>query len=451
MKNLIFPFLLISFALVHGQESCLKLCESCPADSSLFEQYEEAPENTEQPICNKIESYCKCYSLARDEWFKAKEEAAAIEARNEAISNGKRQLTLNLLEDCGNSVCEQMLHFESDVFTKGEIANARNASDLSASDTADTTENDSTNAQDRLSKLDGAENLAGLAASMCLGDSSECIVKVSYESNSMKLVAIQKIEKKAEAQATVAAPAANSTKQSVYSTSTAPQETEQVAKPEPKSNSVYAQKPAPKEKRQHFYKGFGLTFGSYDENDFLDYSIDGENAIEDGNFEAGLSFIAKWYFYRAGSFQTGLNAYFRHHSYDEDDWKYIGYSYYYDYSSYLDMEAEYYNITLELPLAIRIGIPIKYFAPFISETFAVRKPIYGWAMVSWYDGGDDTGWKSDFYGASDLEFVDWIGIGFEIAQHFAIEYQMMAVAFRTGNAHLYDTEESFRLNMQFTW
>lgn len=430
MKNLIFPFLLISFALVHGQESCLKLCESCPADSSLFEQYEEAPENTEQPICNKIESYCKCYSLARDEWFKAKEEAAAIEARNEAISNGKKQLTLNLLEDCGNSVCEQMLYFENDVFTKGEIANTRNASDLSASDTADTTENDSTNAQDRLSKLDGAENLAGLAASMCLGDSSECIVKVSYESMSMKLVAIQKVEKpKAEAKAVIAP---------------APQETKQVAKPEPKSNSAYTPKPAPKEKRQHFYKGFGLTFGSYDENDFLDYSVDGDNSIEDGNYEAGLSFIAKWYFYRAGSFQTGLNAYFRHHSYYEDNWKYIG-SYYGGGSRYMDMDAEYFNITLELPLAIRIGIPIKYFAPFISETFAVRKPIYGWA---WVDYGD---WESDFYGASDWEFVDWIGIGFEIAQHFAIEYQMMAVAFRTGNAHLYDTEESFRLNMQFTW
>lgn len=436
MKNLIFPLLLISFALVHGQESCLKLCESCPVDSSLFEQYEEAPKNTEQPICNKIESYCKCYSLARDEWFKAKEEAAAIEAKNEAISNGKKQLTLNLLEDCGNSVCEQMLYFENDVFTKGEIANARNASDLSASDTADTTENDSTNAQDRLSKLDGAEHLAGLAAGMCLGDSSECIVKVSYESNSMKLVAIQKVEKpKAEAKAVIAP---------------APQETKQVPKSEPKSNSAYTPKPAPKEKRQHFYKGFGLTFGSYDENDFLDYSVDGENSIEDGNFEAGLSFIAKWYFYRAGSFQTGLNAYFRHHSYYEDNWKYIGYSYYYDYSYYLDMEAEYYNITLELPLAIRIGIPIKYFAPFISETFAVRKPIYGWAWTE-VDYDYDIGWKGDFYGAADWEFVDWIGIGFEIAQHFAIEYQMMAVAFRTGNAHLYDTEESFRVNMQFTW
>ncbi len=430
---------------------CVELCSPCA-------------DKIEDVSCEKADALCGCAAVL-DSVAKAQEaeaaakaeaeaaEAAAIEARNEAISNGKKQLTLNLLEDCSNSVCEQILYFENDVFTKGEIANTRNASDLSASDTADTTENDSTNAQDRLSKLDGAENLAGLAASMCLDDSSECIVKVSYESKSMKLVAIQKIEKKAEAQATVAAPAANSTKQSVYSTNTAPQETEQVAKPEPKSNSVYAQNPAPKEKRQHFYKGFGLTFGSYDENDFLDYSIDGENAIEDGNFEAGLSFIAKWYFYRAGSFQTGLNAYFRHHSYDEDDWKYIGYSYYYDYSSYLDMEAEYYNITLELPLAIRIGIPIKYFAPFISETFAVRKPIYGWARVNtygWYND-DDIGWKGDFYGAADWEFVDWIGIGFEIAQHFAIEYQMMAVAFRTGNAHLYDTEESFRLNMQFTW
>ncbi len=408
---------------------CVELCTPCA-------------DNIDDASCVKADALCGC-AVVLDSVAKAQEaeaaakaeaeaaEAAAIEARNEAISNGKKQLTLNLLEDCSNSVCEQILYFENDVFTKGEIANARNASDLSASDTADTTENDSTNAQDRLSKLDGAENIAGLAASMCLGDSSECIVKVSYESNSMKLVAIQKVEKpKAEAKAVIAP---------------APQETKQVAKPEPKSNSAYAQKPAPKEKRQHFYKGFGLTFGSYDENDFLDYSIDGENAIEDGNFEAGLSFIAKWYFYRAGSFQTGLNAYFRHHSYYEDNWKYIG-SYYGGGSRYMDMEAEYYNITLELPLAIRIGIPIKYFAPFISETFAVRKPIYGWAWVDEY--GD---WESDFYGAADWEFVDWIGIGFEIAQHFAIEYQMMAVAFRTGNAHLYDLEESFRVNMQFTW
>lgn len=425
---------------------CVELCTPCA-------------DKIEDASCVKADALCGCAAVL-DSVAKAQEieaaakaeaeaaEAAAIEARNEAISNGKRQLTLNLLEDCGNSVCEQMLYFENDVFTKGEIANARNASDLSASDTADTTENDSTNAQDRLSKLDGAENLAGLAAGMCLGDSSECIVKVSYESKSMKLVAIQKVEKpKAEAKAVIA-PAPKKTKLVVK------------PKPEPKSNSAYTPKPAPKEKRQHFYKGFGLTFGSYDENDFLDYSVDGENSIEDGNFEAGLSFIAKWYFYRAGSFQTGLNAYFRHHSYDEDDWKFIGYSYYYDYSYYLDMEAEYYNITLELPLAIRIGFPIKYFAPFISETFAVRKPIYGWAIYGWaqvytydyYHEEDTGGWKSDFYGAEDWEFVDWIGIGFEIAQHFAIEYQMIAAAFRTGNAHLYDdTKESFRVNMQFTW
>lgn len=412
---------------------CVELCTPCA-------------DNVDDASCEKADALCGCAAVL-DSVAKAQEieaaakaqadsaEAAAIEAKNEAIANGKKQLTLNLLEDCSNSVCEQILYFENDVFTKGEIANKKNAGDLNASDTADTTENDSTNAQDRLSKLDGAENLAGLAASMCLGNSSECIVKVSYESNSMKLIAIQKVEKpKAEAKAVIAP---------------APQETKQVAKPEPKSNSAYTPKPAPKGKRQHFYKGFGLTFGSYDENDFLDYSVDGENSIEDGNFEAGLSFIAKWYFYRAGSFQTGLNAYFRHHSYYEDNWKYIGYDYYHYFSPYLDMEAEYYNITLELPLAIRIGIPIKYFAPFISETFAVRKPIYGWARVVGYN--DVLDWKGDFYGASDWEFVDWIGIGFEIAQHFAIEYQMMAVAFRTGNAHLYDTEESFRVNMQFTW
>lgn len=408
---------------------CVELCTPCA-------------DNVDDASCVKADALCGCAAVL-DSVAKSQEaeaaakaeaeaaEAAALEAKNEAISSGKKQLTLDLLEDCGNSVCEQTLYFENDVFTKGEIANARNASDVNVSDSADTAENDSTNAQDRLSKLDGAENLAGLAASMCLGDSSECIVKVSYESNSMKLVAIQKVEKpKAEAKAVIAP---------------APQETKQVAKPEPKSNSVYAQKPAPKEKRQHFYKGFGLTFGSYDENDFLDYSLDGENAIEDGNFEAGLSFIAKWYFYRAGSFQTGLNAYFRHHSYYEDKWKYIGY--------YMDIETEYYNITLELPLAIRIGIPIKYFAPFISETFAVRKPIYGWAKVN-TDGRyyyDDTGWKSDFYGASDWEFVDWIGVGFEVAQHFSLEFQTMLFAERTGSAHLFDPDESFRINMQFTW
>ncbi|MCQ2106706.1 MAG: PorT family protein [Fibrobacter sp.] len=85
MKSFLIPFLLTTFTLAFGQQSeaCKKLCNSCPADTSLFDQYEEAPENTAQPLCNRIESNCGCYAYARNEWLKTK----AQEEPSQSLSN----------------------------------------------------------------------------------------------------------------------------------------------------------------------------------------------------------------------------------------------------------------------------------------------------------------------------------------------------------------------------
>lgn len=433
---------------------CVELCTPCA-------------DNVDEASCVKADALCGCAAVL-DSIAKAQEaaaaakaeaeaaEAAALEAKNEAISSGKKQLTLDLLEGCSGTTCEKLLHFTEGAYTHSEISESSAAPSVPVTDNAAS--------PDKITLLDGAGNLAEIAANICEHASGECIAKISYESTTMKLLSIQKQETASELPQDAAAD--STTVQNQDSLATEASDSTQT----PSENAVSrTSNPSPTTpyyppQRKNFYQGFGLAFGSYDENDFLGYDIPGNNAIADGNFMAGLSYIAKWYFYSAGSIQTGLGVHFRHHSVEDDKFRWLGSLYYYYYDTYMEIEVdyrdtymeievEYFNISLEIPVGIRIGLPFKYFAPFVSNTFYIQKPLYGWGYL-YIDGYGDYTEKDldgDFYGKNDWEFVDWIGIGFEVAQHFSLEFQTMLFAERTGSAHLFDPDESFRINMQFTW
>ncbi len=424
---------------------CVELCTPCA-------------DNVDDASCVKADALCGC-AVVLDSVAKAQEaeaaakaeadaaEAAALEAKNEAISSGKKQLTLDLLEGCGGTTCERTLHFADGAYKFNELVET-------SADTG-SSEADSTAVVDKIALLDGAGNLAEIAANICEHASGECTAKISYEGATMKLLSIQKQETATDLPRDAAAD--STTVQNQDSLATAASDSVPTSSENAVSSSSNPSPATPyyPSAKKYFYQGFGLAFGSYDENDFLGYDIPGDNAIADGNFMAGLSYIARWYFYSAGSIQTGLGIHFRHHSAEDDEFRWLGsrLSYYGRTDTYMEIEVEYCNITLEIPVGIRIGLPFKYFAPFVSNTFYIQKPLYGWGFL-YIDGyGDYTekDLEGDFYDKKDWEFVDWIGFGFEVAQHFSLEFQTMLFAERTGNAHLFDADESFRINMQFTW
>lgn len=218
---------------------------------------------------------------------------------------------------------------------------------------------------------------------------------------------------------------------------------------------------APTKSGDNFYWGIGLVVGSLDENDFLENHIDGANEmVGDFNMEAGISFLFRWYFYSAGSFQFGLSALYRHHDYMHTNGQYLGeisnsfFGTSYE-TLFVDLWAEYHELLAEIPLSLRIGIPIvKFFAPFADLTFSVRKPIYGWntADINGWRVDETFNWDGDFYSEEDWEFLLWLGPGIEFTKHFSVEILFMLIDAKSGIGHNYaDENDSFRLNLQFAW
>lgn len=433
---------------------CVELCTPCA-------------DKTEDATCAKVDSICGC-TVILDSLAKAQEaaaaakaeaeaaEAEALEAKNEAISNGKKQLTLDLLEGCSETTCEKLLHFTEGAYTHSEISESSAAPSVPVTDNAAS--------PDKITLLEDAGSLAEIAANICEHASGECIAKISYESTTMKLLSIQKQETASELPQDAAADSA-----AVLQTEEQPTtQTEKIAQPEqPEQPQGNDQKAAPANPNQkNLYKGVALSYGYFIERDYLRLGIhgyDGEN-----NYDGAITWLMRWYFYSAGSLQAGLGVSYHHAEYDSDKYKFLGNIDYYDYdwyygsfdydrseSVYLSIDGEEHTISLEIPLTLRLGIPFaKGFAPYASGTFMVRKPIYGWADVDvddWWFTEDDTGMKSDFYSDEDWEFVGWLGFGVEFTRHFSVEYQMMLFSTSTGIGHEYYPEDSWRVNLQFAW
>ena len=219
-----------------------------------------------------------------------------------------------------------------------------------------------------------------------------------------------------------------------------------VPKQESKPNNLVPKNPQkPKnlkenknEKEKTFYSGISLNIGSLDrESYFEDFDEDEDGLI------GGIGYLARWYFYSAGSFQLGINALVESVTLAEAEY------------SYLDFNVDQISLVAEIPIELRFGIPLdKYFAPFVSFSLNARKYIYGWFEYemenSWlYNDATEDG----FYKSSDIDLLFFLGIGIEFTKHFAIQYQWLieGTGWRSDYGFDYDEEYTNRFSMDFAF
>lgn len=428
-------FLLVAIAATSlwANSMCVELCVPCTENNDA--------------TCEKVQSLCDCPAIidslkaaevAAAEASKAAEEAAAAKA--EAIAASKKQLTLNLLEGCGANVCEKNLYFIDEVFQKSESIE----SEASASDV------------DKISLLDAAENLGNTAVSICSGTSGDCTVKLSYESTTMKLVSVQKIEK-----TDVATTAADSDTESQEIPQTVKtEEVEKESTPKTESSSIYDQYPWLKVDGKQWRLGFSLNYGMGDEVDFWRVKgLSSKNTDEGLSLDAGLGFVFRWYFTPFLSFQTGLSVFFYYVNIYDENFREVQVIYTNNWGNSqtarenIEVDADSWNISSELPLTIRLGIPLGFLQPYASFTHTFRKPYFGstWMDIEGYYCYKELGSNSGTYAPSDWEFEGWFGIGLELNRFISAEFQWMLYSKVIESERGHKNENYWRTSLQFVW
>ena len=191
-------------------------------------------------------------------------------------------------------------------------------------------------------------------------------------------------------------------------------------------------------KEKTFYSGISLNIGDVDRQSYFEDFDENEDGII-----GGIGYLARWYFYSAGSFQLGINALVESVTMAEAEY------------SYLDFNVDQISLVAEIPIELRFGIPLdEYFAPFVSFSLNARKYIYGWFKYemenSWlYNDATEDG----FYESGDIDFLYFLGIGIEITKHFAIQYQWLisGIGWRSGYDFNYDEDCTNRFSMDFAF
>lgn len=191
-------------------------------------------------------------------------------------------------------------------------------------------------------------------------------------------------------------------------------------------------------KEKTFYSGISLNIGDVDRQSYFEDFDENEDGII-----GGIGYLARWYFYSAGSFQLGINALVESVTLAEAEY------------SYLDFNVDQINLIAEIPVEVRFGIPLsEYFAPFVSFSLNARKYIYGWFKYemenSWlYNDATEDG----FYESGDIDFLYFLGIGIEITKHFAIQYQWLisGIGWRSGYEFDYDEDVTNRFSLDFAF
>lgn len=219
-------------------------------------------------------------------------------------------------------------------------------------------------------------------------------------------------------------------------------------------------KKAAKEKKdeQIFYKGVslygGMLQGEYEE-DFgrLEYSWDGDG------MKFGLGFLLRWYFYKWGSFQTGLNV----------SYTYIDLGEAYDYSNFYGLVdyvlggsvgLSFHDISAEIPLQLRLGVPVFY----LTFLFDIQKPIWNRTTAEfegYYSGSSYRYLESDesystFRGIDVWSFYGFFGYGFEFTRHFTVEALFGVFQASTSDDYLLermlvDDALTWRVKMDIAW
>lgn len=212
----------------------------------------------------------------------------------------------------------------------------------------------------------------------------------------------------------------------------------QTPQPPPTNKPLKPKNLKENKKEKTFYSGISLNIGDVDRQSYFEDFDENEDGII-----GGIGYLARWYFYSAGSFQLGINALVESVTLAEAEY------------SYLDFNVDQINLIAEIPVEVRFGIPLsEYFAPFVSFSLNARKYIYGWFEYemenSWlYNDATEDG----FYESGDIDLLNFLGVGIEITKHFAIQYQWLisGIGWRSGYDFNYDEDFTNRFSMDFAF
>lgn len=493
MKKMVFIIVWLSVAITFANPMCASFCMECK-------------EKKEDATCAKIDSTCSCVAVLdsirlEEERKAAEQERLRLEAERKLILKKTQiqKITDVLVDSCQNSFCAFEIFVEADTLKKMAKTKLPMAKDsleryLKQNIEANSTGDSSTvqpqeeqvlppmNEQckefcamcpaDSISKIKDTSQVA-----MCtkIEEQCQCVLQAELAKKAEEKLAAEK--KAAMEQKLLYLENAKKTAEKIYGhcnevskcstlvtlrkknldvvefrnipvkkVETPIPVVKPVPKQESKPNNLVPKNPQkPKnlkenksEKEKTFYSGISLNIGSLDrESYFEDFDEDEDGLI------GGIGYLARWYFYSAGSFQLGINALVESVTLAEAEY------------SYLDFNVDQISLVAEIPIELRFGIPLdEYFAPFVSFSLNARKYIYGWFEYemenSWlYNDATEDG----FYEGSDIDLLFFFGIGIEISKHFAIQYQWLieGTGWRSGYEFDYDEEYTNRFSMDFAF
>lgn len=491
MKKTVFIIVWLSVAITFANPMCASFCMECK-------------EKKEDATCAKIDSTCSCVAVLdsirlEEERKAAEQERLRLEAERKLILKKTQiqKITDVLVDSCQNSFCAFEIFVEADTLKKMESTKLPMAKDslerylkqnIEANSTGDSSTAQPQEEQvlppmneqckefcamcpaDSISKIKDTSQVA-----MCtkIEEQCQCVLQAELAKKAEEKLAAEK--KAAMEQKLLYLENAKKTAEKIYGhcnevskcstlvtlrkknldvvefrnipvkkVETPVPVVKPVPKQESKPNNLIPKNPQkPKnlkenKKEKTFYSGISLNIGSLDrESYFEDFDEDEDGLI------GGIGYLARWYFYSAGSFQLGINALVESVTMAEGDY------------SYLDFNVDQISLVAEIPVEVRFGIPLdEYFAPFVSFSLNARKYIYGWFEYemenSWlYNDATEDG----FYEGSDIDLLFFFGIGIEISKHFAIQYQWLieGTGWRSGYGFDYDEEYTNRFSMDFAF
>lgn len=493
MKKMVFIIVWLSVAITFANPMCASFCMECK-------------EKKEDATCAKIDSTCSCVAVLdsirlEEERKAAEQERLRLSAERKLILKKTQiqKITDVLVDSCQNSFCAFEIFVEADTLKKMAKTKLPMAKDslerylkqnIEANSTGDSSTAQPQEEQvlppmneqckefcamcpaDSISKIKDTSQVA-----MCtkIEEQCQCVLQAELAKKAEEKLAAEK--KAAMEQKLLYLENAKKTAEKIYGhcnevskcstlvtlrkknldvvefrnipvkkVETPVPVVKPVPKQESKPNNLVPKNPQkPKnlkenknEKEKTFYSGISLNIGSLDrESYFEDFDEDEDGLI------GGIGYLARWYFYSAGSFQLGINALVESVTMAEGEY------------SYLDFNVDQISLVAEIPIELRFGIPLdEYFAPFVSFSLNARKYIYGWFEYemenSWlYNDATEDG----FYEGSDIDLLFFFGIGMEISKHFAIQYQWLieGTGWRSGYEFDYDEEYTNRFSMDFAF
>lgn len=479
MKLILWGIFLLAGSLF-ANEMCASLCKPCT-------------ENSADSACTKIDSLCHCTAIL-DSIQKAELLSEQLKA------SVTQKIAQNIQDSCKNTFCAFQIAISGDsleTFKKTKIPIPKKrmefyklvkADSISAKDSSDAERQPVTLSEDCKSfcgfcpaekSADSTciqiENQCGCAAfaeqeiriaEKAKADSIQAVEKMlsrkeqliraadsiyTYYKSSQEdyftvtirtedffIINIRKAEKPSNAIVSVPQSSVNTLSDSVVIGAKKP--TEPAVKSDPLQISYEAEKPW-----RVFYPGISLYVGHISDN-----GIAGRSISQDFGLFAGIGVSMRSYFYKYGSFLTGINAVYQYANYN-----------FIHLDHYLDGGIEYHNVTAEIPLEFRFGFPTwKGICPFASYNFNIRKPIYAW--YNWYieserfsfsERGSDE-WTSSQYKSSDFDFMGYFGIGIEIHRHISLEFQWLlhsSSTYADDTTSPYDTDETWRVKIDLAF